>query len=782
MIAKCLPTNYSRSMLADIYSFIGKQHIKRTHLKIKFLQLYITFVGTKNTILSMKNFCFIIGLCLMYTTASAQVTQTTNSERTTFQTAEQWKPTTDIRADAVMCYGTGDGPGMTFEQRVKTWRDRGYTTHFMTGIAWGGYQDYFNGNWDGHKHLDEGQVALNNDSVGHGYMIPYIVPSLNYLNYFKEKQIKRVIDAGIDAIFLEEPEFWARSGYSDGFKREWRDYYGFDWRPQHLSAENTYLSNKLKYHLYYRALNEVFTYAKAYGREKGINVRCYVPTHSLLNYSQWQIVSPEASLASLKCVDGYIAQVWTGTARTHNFFNGKEKERVFETAFLEYGCMESMTRPTHRKVFFLTDPIEDQARDWQDYKKNYQATYTAEILFPQNNNYEVMPWPDRIYEGTYRMEANNNKEEHIPRFYSTQMQVMIHALNDIPLSTNRVSGSQGVSIMMANSLMFQRSPQAIGGYDDPQLSDFYGEALPLLKRGVPVSITHLENTAYPDTWKGIKVLLMTYSNMKPLDSHAHTDIANWVKHGGVLIYSSRDSDPFQSVQEWWNQGGNHFTGPSQHLFSLMNIPQDASAGRYKYGKGVVYVVRQDPKEFVLKAGGDNDLISLIRKAYEQDTKGGKLEFKNTFYLDRGPYAIISVLDENAVSNTPYIKRGMLIDLFDPELPVTTQKTVNPGEQAFLLDINRIKNKQHPQILASASRNYEEKITPSNYSFVAKSPINTTNVMRILLPAKPSAIEVYDAKGVAITYNASWDMKSKTQFLKFENNPEGIHVSLQWKKE
>ena len=34
-------------------------------------------------------------------------------------------------------------------------------------------------------------------------------------------------------------------------------------------------------------------------------MKCYVPTHSLVNYSQWQIVSPEASLASLPCVDGY---------------------------------------------------------------------------------------------------------------------------------------------------------------------------------------------------------------------------------------------------------------------------------------------------------------------------------------------------------------------------------------------------------------------------------------------------------------------------------------------
>ncbi len=48
------------------------------------------------------------------------------------------------QADAVMIYGVGGNPPsdkskrIPFEERVKSWRDRGYITHFMTGIAWGG--------------------------------------------------------------------------------------------------------------------------------------------------------------------------------------------------------------------------------------------------------------------------------------------------------------------------------------------------------------------------------------------------------------------------------------------------------------------------------------------------------------------------------------------------------------------------------------------------------------------------------------------------------------------
>ena len=441
---------------------------------------------------------------------------------------------------------------------------------------------------------------------------------------------------------------------------------------------------------------------------------------------------------------------------------------MFESAFLEYGCMESMTRPTGRKMFFLTDPIEDAKKDWVDYKKNYQATFTAQLLYPQIADYEVMPWPARIYEGLYQVSANSKEKARIPRFYSTQMQIMVNTLNFMPLSKNKVSGNQGISVLMANSLMFQRSLEPVEGYVDPQLSNFFGLSLPLLKRGVPVSITHLENTGYADTWKDVKVLLMTYSNMKPLDPKAHQDLADWVKQGGTIVYSGRDNDPYQNVLEWWNQNGNTYTAPSQHLFQLMGMPEKAEEGVYSYGKGKVYVVRQDPKEFVMQADGDQSILKVIEQAY------GKLDYKNHFYLERGPYVLASVVDESDISKDPLILKGNYIDLFEPNLPVLKQKVVNPDEQAFLFNIDAVKNKKKPQVLASASRQYDEQTGKRSYSFIAKSPAETNNVMRILLPKQPKNVKVS-----AQTFTSEWDKATHTLLLQFENNPEGVQVNIEW---
>jgi hypothetical protein len=438
--------------------------------------------------------------------------------------------------------------------------------------------------------------------------------------------------------------------------------------------------------------------------------------------------------------------------------------------------MESMTAPTGRKMFFLTDPIEDWPRDWVDYKKNYQATFIAQLLYPGIANYEIMPWPERIYEGLYRTSPDSDEKERIPRHYSTQMQVMINTLNNMPLSDKKVSGSHGIGVIMSNSLMFQRFP-IHQGYEDPQLSNFYGQALPLLKRGVPVKTVHIENASFPETWEDIEMLIMSYSNMKPTGKDAHEHIAQWVKDGGVLVYCGRDEDAFQSVREWWNTNENNFNAPSEHLFLKLGLNAPFEEGEYVCGDGKVCIIRKEPKEFVLEKSGDSEFVNTVDKLYKTKT-GSELVFKNYFNLTRGPYEIISVVDENT-DHSPYTLKGKFIDLFDPEIPILNQKQVNPGEQALLYNIDSVKDTEKPQVLATAARVYDENIGKKEYSFVVKSPVNTTNVMRILLPGKPKDISINGFDGKPLKAKTTWDKSSKTCFLSFENNPEGVSVKVKW---
>src|SRR5580692_2152563 len=84
---------------------------------------------TKKIISTMrvKTFRSVALATLLFTfyVNDANSQQSEKKEKTTFQTGGAWRPTTDTRSDVAIVYGVNDR-GMPFEQRVQSWRDRGY--------------------------------------------------------------------------------------------------------------------------------------------------------------------------------------------------------------------------------------------------------------------------------------------------------------------------------------------------------------------------------------------------------------------------------------------------------------------------------------------------------------------------------------------------------------------------------------------------------------------------------------------------------------------------------
>ncbi len=334
-------------------------------------------------------------------------------ELTGFQISGPYEPYCDFRNDFVMVYGAAK---QGLDQHIKSWADKRYVPHLMTGIAWGRYSDFRD--IKGNDIMSLTQIESDGSQKLHGRSVPYIVPSIEFADYICEK-LKPAIDAGVLAIHLEEPEFWANAGFSEAFQREWRLFYDEPYVRPDTSPDAQYKASRLKYYLYSRTLRRVAETCKDYALGKhDRKLRVYVPTHSLINYTQWSIVSPQSSLIDSDVIDGCIAQVWTGTSRTPNVYEGKRAERTFETAFLEYGAMQELVRNTNRRMWFLHDPIEDNPRyDWNDYRENYKATLIASLLHPHVWRYEICPWPDRVFRGRYP--ANSNDATPIPPEYAT---------------------------------------------------------------------------------------------------------------------------------------------------------------------------------------------------------------------------------------------------------------------------------------------------------------------------------------------------------------------------
>jgi hypothetical protein len=364
-----------------------------------------------------------------------------------------------IDADVDIVYGIDD----SLPERMRSWRQRGYRVQVMTGVSWGSYQDYLDGRFDGKHHEDEAQKDNAGRPLRHGGSrdIYYMSPGASYGKYLAVG-VRRALDAGAEAVHLEEPEFWVGAGWERNCQTQWQSNYGEGWQPPDSSIDAQYRASKLKYLLYCRTLAQIFESVRQYGKEHGRKIPYYVPTHSLLNYAHWRIVSPESSLLDVGC-DGYIAQVWTGTARTPNVYQGRRKERTFETAFLEYCATQNLVRASGRRVWYLNDPVEDNPeRTWADYRGNWDSTLTASLLQPEVWRYEIMPWPQRVFDGRYPSAdaAHGKRKTGIPAGYETELQSVITALGDLKQPQEMVrweaSGTRGVGVPVSDTMMFQR--------------------------------------------------------------------------------------------------------------------------------------------------------------------------------------------------------------------------------------------------------------------------------------------------------------------------------------
>jgi len=731
--------------------------------------------------------------CTAHSQTNAQLATRRAEQRLSFQTGDPWSPRINLNADVAMVYGIG--PKMP--SLIASWREHGYTIELMTGVAWGGYQDYLDGKFDGQNHWDQAQTEVNGQHIVHGGnpMVPYMSPGEDY-GRFLSTGVKRALDQGVQAVFLEEPEFWARSGWSGDFKWQWKAYYGEDWQAPNSSPDAQYRASKLKYYLYRRALGQVFDFVSAYGKEHGRTIPCYVATHSLINYSTWRIVSPESSLLGVGAA-GYIAQVWTGTARVPNMYSGKLAQRTFETAFLEYGAMQNLVRASGRRIWYLNDPVADSPNNtWDDYRTNWQGTLTASLLQPEVWRYEIMPWPKRVFTGMHpaaeadaeklRRGSNVNPTgaarttaapkisvpmKGIPKAYETELQTVISALGDMKQADThwQIAGTRNVGVLVSDTMMFERAdPQP----SDQYLGSFYGLALPLVMRGIPAEPVQIESAAAPEFLSRYKLLLLTYEGQKPPTPAFHTALARWVRNGGALLVVDNDGDPYNAVREWWNTAPMAFKTPREHLFKLLGIPADGE-GMFHVGRGVVLSERVSPAALTYKQDGADTLRGYAKQA----AAAVHLPWNETsaLVLRRGPYVIAAGLDESIPGTQPVTLHGRFVDLFDENVPVRTSITLTPGTRDVLYDLSYDPEHTGPRIVAAACRISGEQYAGRRLSFKADGIADTNAVVRIQSRRKPVSVSI----GGKTLAPADYEVDGDTVLLRFANSVEPVPVELRF---
>ncbi|AIQ37168.1 hypothetical protein R50345_22480 [Paenibacillus sp. FSL R5-0345] len=724
------------------------------------------------------------------------------NERTGFQEGSEFRESYDLQTDFVMVYGVN----ASLPERIREWKDKGYRVHLMTGVSWGRYGDYLDGQFDGRSHWDEAQKYSTGEHIIHGTSadIPYMVPTIAYSKYLLE-QIRPAVDAGVEAIHLEEPEFWVEGGYSDAFKREWQNYYNEPWSDPGQTADAQYRASKLKAYLYTRCLDHLCSALKEYSLVRyGRPLRFYVPTHSLINYAQWRIVSPESRLLDVPSINGYIAQIWTGTSRTPNVYEGVRSERTFETAFLEYGIMQELVRGTDRQMWFLHDPIEDDPKHtWEDYRFNYIKTLTASLLHPEVSRYEVAPWPRRIFEEEYPAEDGHGKER-IPADYATMLLNVMHTLEhmDQPVIAEP-GGGIPLGVLLSDSAMYQRKTPGAAtagfmmkydGTNEVELTDehavqllnfssFYGLTLPLVKHGIPVRPVQLDNIRrsanYLDDYR---VLIVSYEFMKPENPDIHYALAQWVRDGGALIYVGDDSDTYHQVREWWNQGKRRYQSPREHLFETLGVDAGMPEGAAEIGRGLLMYLPVHPERLAESPEGAEMLRNVVQQAIE-GLNDPLLRWspRNYFMLRRGPYVIASVMRES-IHSDPLKLTGHYVDLLDPQLSIRNRVSIEPDKQAFLYDLDYsapgggTELSAGIEVIASSSRIENVIKQPGGVRFTVRGPIGVLAAARIRCAAKPAEV-ILDTDSRVEALHWEWDGESRTLLVRYVHQQEDTWIQI-----
>lgn len=701
----------------------------------------------------------------------------TDPERTYFRVKSFFSPDADLGTDAAIIYGLDS----TTADRLKDWENHGYTTHFMTSLSWGDYSDYLNGKYDGRKHLDEIQTTEDGTYVLHGLSSPYMVPTLEFTDYLSEKLLQ-IVDMGVKVIFLEEPVFFTKSGYSDAFKTEWEIYYGSPWQAPGSSEDAQFKASRLKAFLLRRCIVNVSTRLKYYAKKKyNCQIKIYSVLNSFINYSQRNIITPGRDLATRQQIDGFAAQVRPETAKIPKIYNGVRKERVFETAYLEYGIMQELVENTDKEMIFIHNPSDDKpTQNWQESRANYEKILVASLLSPKISKYEVCQSPEKIF----RKKEQILGAKPVPSAYKTVLMTVINTLKK--MRQTEVSGENQedtVGIFMSDTAMFQREYPDGNGYSFAyadsiaEFSCFYGLCLPLMLRGLPIRPIVLENiTDSHEYLNNYKIAVLSYEFMKPLSPAYHYVLSSWVRDGGILIYVGEDSDSFNKTDEWWKHCDCTFSSPAGHLFDVLGIAPKIKAmrkkrstlsrspnyGMFEVGKGAVAVLDANPAKCAQDKAFSQMLIKLVSSTAEK--RNIEIEQKGYFMLNRGPYKIFATLNEEFKDNIPL--NGNFINLLSEKLEYDTLIVAEPNSYHFLYDIDAAKLKKTEIIACSA---YTEQLISDEkmFSFSAKAPSDTNCVCRLWL--KEDAEVFVNGQSTAFT------REKNTVFFSFAGGENKIEI-------
>ncbi|MCP5529326.1 MAG: hypothetical protein H7A44_02705 [Opitutaceae bacterium] len=768
-----------------------------------------------------------------------------DSPRTAFFLAEAYNPRFAVPADAIQLYaGLEDiapiaGPvGARSSGAVaRSWVERGYAAQLFLHSRYGAADatppaliqtgpadariSVF-GVYDGDKRVDIAVGALTPElraemTRRHGTGIEirafdhYTIPTVGRIEQARA-DYGPVEDPAFSAFCFDEPEIWARAGYSAAFKAEWKAYYGSDWVAPDSSVDARYRAERLKTHLVRRWVEGLFDGV----RRLRPDIPLMLALHSQPSYANIGVGAPHHALFEVPGLREVVAEVWNES---------------FANCYLQYSSFRHLTRGTGKTLWLMMDPWGDSpAMSLDYYRKHYGDNVLAALMFPTEEHYQPLIWPNRLY-------------GKIPRDYERLINTVTGVLADLWLYPDgRVeAGSPGIATLTSDTMGMQRA--------EPSPSDLEGYlalAQPLMERGVPVEVLSLERVAEPGYLDGTKCLVMSYDFLKPQDRMANQALVDWVKGGGSLVFFG-GTDAYNAVQDsWWRRDG--YATPFEALMSGLGLavgePQvldkpgevielegtDAGLGlpaltirtgptpgeaqyrlrvsstqtedaaakqpstypvtlypppagatvlgqtrgtgqpvawRARAGRGQVIFAGVSPGG-LQEPGGPAWLRGLAREGLA--AAGGDYRESARFLVRRGPFTGVHTEAES------FVLRGRYFDLLSPGLDLVENPEIAPQSNALYRDAEAASPGAGMPCVSGRLRSYVEQ--PGRTAFVVQAPEGTDGAARVLCRGrKVGGVSAFTTTGEPVAVQSA--VESGSLALTYPNVAAGVVVRVDW---
>lgn len=712
---------------------------------------------------------------------------------TTYQTGGGFIEPLYIPTDSVMVYTLDPGHYANWVEKSEH-----YTIDMMIAInrADTSYTDAPPG------HRDEVQTRKDGSLLNHpsSASVFYMVPTQGFIDYLCDSLEKCLAVKAPRMVALEEPEIFDDAGYSASFKAEWQSYYGEPWKDPASSPQARYQASRLKVHLFERAVTEVSARVKAVCPQTKI----VIATHSTVNYDNYGITAGIDHYAALPGVDGIIGQTWSDTARMKLRFNGADVSDVYSYAALEYASYVDTVEDID--FYALADPKADNPDlSWADYESLYRDTVAAQLMQPEIQRFEVLPWPDRSFLAA-------------PDEYKTKQLNVFAALQRLSGKAVALSaGSPRVALGISDTLSWHDEKTS-----KKPLQAVEGLSVPLIRDGIALKTKSLDFIRTPADLADTDVLILSYEVMKPASARTNEAVAQWVKGGGIVLYIGGHDAMEKAPGYWWSDAtplGDLLgrlgldgieAGKPKSLPSMLRWTGGRLDALDRAKVGAVRLRAEDcafnaaftgDVNTVLRSGGDSvgidqpagegRFIAFGFPAYLTSTLGGadlmRAAAKYALSYTGSPYNrqnLVRVERGDITAAHAFNKaatlKGRYIDLFDSELGILGSVEVAKGGSCLLCDISGL-DLSVPRLAFTGGRlTAPAQETADSTVFTVAGPVMADISARLVCAPGTCPQSVTASRGgKTFTPYLRWDEASSSLLVQFEGAVAGVQIDVRW---